>query len=96
MNREHLHIWTYKDSSRYWWRLEVWKSGEVIAHWDPSVIDWEWAYQMYRDGEEFYHGSITGQYDEVPDPEEFFLDLQNYVNHLIPDVAKYATLELKE
>lgn len=100
---EIIRTWKYKDSSRYWWEITLWKSGEHPSadaeNWtDPStVMDFEWCYRIKREegGIINYQSSFVGQYELIPDIQDVLLDFLNYITSVMLGFAKWGEAEEK-
>lgn len=82
-------VFDYKDASRYFWRVTVWKSGECESWQGADSIDFVWSYKIERsfsgesNWQEIYGGEIQGQYEIFPDAEDIMLDFMNYTQSFV-------------
>lgn len=90
-NRNLLKVYNFKDSSRYYWQIEVWNSGKVPSGLNDDSFDLEWTYRIFRQsgGENhlIYHSTIVGQFDEYPKIRDIMQDYANYVISVVVDFS---------
>lgn len=90
-NRNLLKIYNLKDSTRYYWQIEVWNSGKVPSGLNDDSFDFEWTYQIFRQSGSkknlVYSGSIVGQYDLRPKIRDIMQEYANYVISVVVDFS---------
>lgn len=97
MSKELEREYHYKDGSRYYWRIKVWKSDERPSWADSDSIDFIWSYTIERSfsGEEswnrVFENEIQGQYDIFPDMSDILLDFQSYINSFVVGASDSET-----
>ena len=85
-----IKTWKYKDSSRYWWKIDLYKLCEEEHPFHEGEIDFIWGYDIFRDEKEFIYREIRGQYDEIPHLTDILCDFSNYINCTIIGFSKHG------
>lgn len=89
--KKERYSWEYKDSKRYYWRIEVEKGKEVKE-------DFEWEYTVFKshsasDWEMVDEGIFLGQYDFPPSLCDILLHFTNYITSVALGMNKYSDLK---
>lgn len=85
---------TFKDSSRVWWKLTITRLSKFKTEFGFKHYQWEYELVNQTDTDSpvnIHYGMIQGQYDVTPDVYDCMLDYLNTQNALAIGFTRHGT-----